>query len=261
MPSTPAYAVTNLAATWSSSPAADAGFPVANLKDGRQAKVCKMGSSSAAWTITADLTTAKQVSCIALCNHDLPAGTTLEVRKSSDNFAGNNVQVMAPTAATAPRTAALTFTATTERYWRVIITQTSSRVATLGEVWICDPVLLSRQFVWGFRHRVRVSHRLIQSESQSLWAIRLGKTSRAYELSWDAITEAQLAELDVLLNDASGRLFLFVLMSLRSNPTTAADQEALLGTLESVDFSAERNFTDLASGAALTILEDAIGVG
>ncbi len=265
MASTPGYSTSNLTGSWTLS-SEHTSFPKANLQDGRQGQVCKMNAAAATWTLTADLTSAQDVTVIALCNHNFPSNTTVRIQKSATGaWAGEEVTVVATTAATAARSAAFTFTDVigphNARYWRILATFSPNLQGQIGELWIGAFTALSRQFTWGGTRGADAGYNLTKAESGALYPVRLGQIKRHRGIQFDALTAAQHEELLTFVNAAAAGLFLWVPMALNSTPTAAVDQECLLGALDGTAFDGDEAYYDVISGQGLTIIEDTTGIG
>jgi hypothetical protein len=105
-----------------------AGYDVLNLRDARPYSFWKPTALPA--TVTVDCGSAKFVDYFAVYGHDLFAtGCTIELRKSTDNFAANDVLVDTHTPADNLPILRL-ISSTSSRYWRIrIITGTAPTIA------------------------------------------------------------------------------------------------------------------------------------
>lgn len=105
-----------------------AGFDVLNLRDARPYTFWKPTAIPA--TVTVDCATSKTADYCAIYGHDLfTTGCTVEVRKSTDNFAANDVLVDTHTP-TDNKPIMRMFTSTSSRYWRLrFITGTAPTIA------------------------------------------------------------------------------------------------------------------------------------
>jgi hypothetical protein len=105
-----------------------AGFDVLNLRDARAYTFWKPSAMPA--TVTVDCGSSKSADYLAVYNHDLfSRGCTIEVRKSTDNFAANDVLVATHTP-TDDKPFVLLFTSTSSRYWRIrVLTGTAPTLA------------------------------------------------------------------------------------------------------------------------------------
>ena len=110
-----------------------AGFDVLNLRDMRDYTLWKPSAMPA--TVTVDSGSSKAADYLAVYGHDLfSTGCTIEVRKSTDNFAANDVLVATSTPAD-NKTLLLLFTSASSRYWRIrVLTGTAPTlsIALLG---------------------------------------------------------------------------------------------------------------------------------
>jgi hypothetical protein len=94
-----------------------AGFDVLNLRDMRDFTWWKPAALPA--TVTVDSGSAKNADSLAIYGHELGSkGVTVELRKSTDNFAANDVLVDTH-APTDDKPILRTFTSTSSRYWRI----------------------------------------------------------------------------------------------------------------------------------------------
>lgn len=105
-----------------------AGFNVANLRDARPYSFWKPNAMPA--TVTVDCGSAKTADYLLVYAHDLfTKGCTIEIRKSTDNFAANDVLVATNTPAD-DKPLLVLFTSTSSRYWRIrVLTGTAPTIA------------------------------------------------------------------------------------------------------------------------------------
>jgi hypothetical protein len=105
-----------------------AGYDVLNLRDARPYTFWKPTAVPA--TVTVDCGSSKSADYLAVYGHDLFAtGCTIEVRKSTDNFAANDVLVNTHTP-TDDEPILRLFTSTSSRYWRLrVLTGTAPTLA------------------------------------------------------------------------------------------------------------------------------------
>lgn len=121
---------------WTSSPAAASGFPVSNLNNDIVEKSWR-SSSNATHILTCDFEVSQGVvvDTIALLNHNFSSGVIVQVQSSSNagftsivqdfymQYTANNMYWISPT-----------FPATTEQYWRFIITDASLSYYEVGSI-------------------------------------------------------------------------------------------------------------------------------
>lgn len=123
-----------------------AGYDVLNLRDWRPYTWWKPTALPA--TVTVDCGSSVAADYFAVYGHDLfSRGNTIEVRKSTDNFAANDVLVATKTP-TADTPFMQEFTSTSSRYWRLKISSGSPptiAIAAVGAV-LTLPRLLSAGF-------------------------------------------------------------------------------------------------------------------
>lgn len=105
-----------------------AGYNVLNLRDARPYSFWKPSAMPA--TVTVDCGSSKAADYLAVYGHDLfSRGCTIEIRKSTDNFAANDVLVATHTPADNKPILVL-FTSTSSRYWRIrVLTGTAPTIA------------------------------------------------------------------------------------------------------------------------------------
>ena len=97
-----------------------AGYDVLNLRDGRPYTFWQPTAIPA--TVTVDCATTKAADYCVIYSHNLGTkGCVVEVRKSTDNFAANDVLVATATP-TDDKPLLILFTSTTSRYWRLKFT-------------------------------------------------------------------------------------------------------------------------------------------
>lgn len=105
-----------------------AGFDVLNLRDARAYTFWKPAAMPA--TVTVDCGSSKTADSLAVYGHNLfTTGCTIEVRKSTDNFAANDVLVATHTP-TDDKQFVVQFTSTSSRYWRLrVLTGSAPTIA------------------------------------------------------------------------------------------------------------------------------------
>jgi len=105
-----------------------AGYNVLNLREARPYNFWKPTAMPA--TVTVDCASSKSADYLAVYGHDLfTQGCTIEIRKSTDNFAANDVLVATHTPADNKPILVL-FTSTSSRYWRIrVLTGTAPTIA------------------------------------------------------------------------------------------------------------------------------------
>lgn len=105
-----------------------AGFDVLNLRDARPYTFWQPTAMPA--TVTVDCGSSKAADSLAVYGHDLGStGCTIEVRKSTDNFAANDVLVATLTP-TDDKPFVLLFASVSSRYWRIrVLTGTVPTIA------------------------------------------------------------------------------------------------------------------------------------
>ena len=109
------------------STSAATGAPVSNVANELKTRVWRTGTSTAAESVTFDLGSSKACTAVILFAHTLlNTDSTIQLRKSTDNFAANDVLVTALTWASGAISA--TFASASSRYWRVVFTKASSGV-------------------------------------------------------------------------------------------------------------------------------------
>lgn len=107
-----------------------AGYDVLNLRDWRPYTWWKPSSLPA--TITVDCGSSKAADYFAVYGHDMASrGNTIELRKSTDNFAANDVLVASKTPTT-DDPFVVEFTSTTSRYWRLKVSNGSAPVLAIA---------------------------------------------------------------------------------------------------------------------------------
>lgn len=157
-----AYSYSNLltglaatAFTWSDGSTTDR----SRLNDGKMNKVFGCSSSGTSKTLTIDFGSAQTLQAIAILNTNICrfGGTpTIEVRKSNDNFAANNVAVKAASSVsnfgtygdTRAKDIVLQFASQSERYWRLLFSWSGSAILSIGELWAAVPTVLTRAMTY-----------------------------------------------------------------------------------------------------------------
>jgi len=161
-----------------------AGFDVLNLRDMRDFTWWKPTALPA--TVTVDCGSAKDADYLAIYGHELGSkGCTVEVRKSTDNFAANDVLVDTH-APTDDKPILRPFTSASSRYWRIRIvngTAPAIAIALLG-VRLEFPVLGMQQ---GFDP---IGNDLKAQYNRSVTGHALGKVINYRE--WKANLEVEL---------------------------------------------------------------------
>ena len=120
------------ASTYSSS-SEDSNYPVENVGDGITGNPFKFSSAGTDDTITIDLGSSQSATFVSVHGHNIDSGVTaVQLRKSTDNFAANDVLVATLTVSSP--TFFATFTSTSSRYWRIKFVGTNSDPIEIGEL-------------------------------------------------------------------------------------------------------------------------------
>lgn len=98
-----------------------AAVSAANMFDGRLYTIWKPANTSQQ-TITLTLTASASADSLAIAGHDFATqGTAISLESSTDNFAADTTQIIAPFTLTNNRPIFCTFTQLSKRYWRLKI--------------------------------------------------------------------------------------------------------------------------------------------
>jgi len=111
-------------------------LPVTNVTHFHKSRVWRTGTSVADEYITIDLGSSQAATAAIIFAHTLTAGdSAIQLRKSTDNFAANDVLVGTFTWSSGPML--LTFTSTSSRYWRIKFTKASAGVSRdIGRIFL-----------------------------------------------------------------------------------------------------------------------------
>jgi hypothetical protein len=119
------------------SPGEDTNFAAANCWDGRMSRPGRFSVTTSPVRLDVDFGSAQTVSMVALLGHNLDSGVVVTVRKSNDNFVGDDNLVATFTHRRCSMYAS--FADNSERYWRVIFTGTNAAGAIqIGEIVMGD---------------------------------------------------------------------------------------------------------------------------
>jgi hypothetical protein len=110
-----------------------AGFNVLNLRDWRNYTYWQPTTLPA--TVTVDCGSSKSADYAVFYGHNLfTKGCTVEIRKSTDNFAANDVLVGVSTTPASDDAFAIFFASTSSRYWRIKITGSAAPFIAIAAV-------------------------------------------------------------------------------------------------------------------------------
>lgn len=184
-------------ATLSQSGTEDSNFPLSNLKQDFGWRMFRYSAAAADDTITADLGSAQAITFCSLHFHNLDSGITVELRRSTDNFAANDVLVATMTK-NSP-TFFATFSSVSFRYYRVKFVGTNSAAIYLGKWVIGAHSTLTRMqrngWQWG----------LTMPQAQGPAGLRINQSlweARSVELPFFYETVAQRDEIHNMLKDS-----------------------------------------------------------
>lgn len=134
------FFVTNLidasGVTITGSSSASSSLGASNVAHEHKAKVWRTDDAAADETITFDLGASAAAASAIIFNHTLLVGdSAIQLRKSTDNFAANDVLVGSFTWSSGPMV--LTFSSQSSRYWRVVFTKASAGVTRdIGRIFL-----------------------------------------------------------------------------------------------------------------------------
>lgn len=124
-------------AVFSASSSASATLGPSNVVNELKAKVWRTGTSTASETLTVDLLASTAITGAMIFAHDLTSGDSLiQLRKSTDNFAANDVLVGSFTYASGAMFQAIA--STSSRYWRIAFTKSAAgQTRNVGVIFLC----------------------------------------------------------------------------------------------------------------------------
>jgi hypothetical protein len=167
----------------------------ANVAQEHPSKVWRTGASSAAEYVTIDLGSSQSVTAAIIYAHNLTGSDSdIEIHKSSDNFAANDVMVESFTHSSGPM--AVTFAATSARYWRIqFLKSAAAQTRDIGRIFIGNYVTLTGLPDWdGFEVEPRDLSQSERSEGGQIYSTQRDQY-RVLRLNFSGATQAQAASL------------------------------------------------------------------
>lgn len=170
-----------------------------NVAHEHVSKIWRTGSSVADEYVTIDLGSAQPATAAIIYAHTLLVGdTTIQLRKSTDNFAANDVLVGTFTWVAGP--IILTFTSASSRYWRVKFTKAAAGVSRdIGRIFIGTYTdFTGLPDFDGFKVGRKDMSQSERSEGGQVYTARRPQY-RVFKLTMSGLTQAQGNALDTLL--------------------------------------------------------------
>jgi len=134
----------------SASSTASSSLGASNVTNELKAKVWRTGTSTAAEYITVDFGTSTAITWAMIFAHDLTSGdSNIQLRKSTDNFAANDVLVGSFTYASGAM--AQNIASTSSRYWRIKFTKSAAgENRNVGVMFLCNGASVTNPDYDGF---------------------------------------------------------------------------------------------------------------
>lgn len=188
----------DVAPTITGSSQASASLSASNVAHDHVVKVWRTGTASATETVTFDFgASVAATSAIIFAHTLLGTDSNIELRKSTDNFAANDVLVATFTWAATPML--VTFSTTSSRYWRVKFTKASAGATRdIGRIFIGDYVDFAGLPDWdGFKVKVVDLSSRDRSRGGQCFSSRQPQY-REFKLDMTGVSQAQIATLRTL---------------------------------------------------------------
>lgn len=158
------------AAAITGSSRASASLSYENVAHDHRSRIWRTGTASANESVTFDLGAAGAATAAIIFAHTLTAGdSAIELHKSTDNFAANDVKVGDFTWTGGP--IVLTFASTSSRYWRIKFTKSAAGVSRdIGRILIGNYTDFD-SVVWdGFKVKPNDNSQTQRSEGGQTWS-------------------------------------------------------------------------------------------
>lgn len=166
-----------------------------NVAHDHKAKLWRTGTAVATEYVTIDLGSAKSATAAIIFGHTLlNTDSTIELRKSNDNFGANDVLVGTFTWSAAAML--LTFAATSERYWRFKFTKAAAGVSRdIARVFLGNYVDLPNLPDWdGFKVKVTDLTNKQRSEGAQIFS-GIRPQFRTFHLDASGVTQTEIEAL------------------------------------------------------------------
>lgn len=207
-----AGAAANLVTTASSysSTNENTNFPNEDIGSGFPNEPFIFNAAGANDTVTIDLGSSKSASMAGIHGHNLDSNvTTIELRKSTNNFSGNDVLVatfsLDANSVLFKPTAWVTFTSTSSRYWRLEFTGTNASPIAIGE-WSLGPsaTLTQEQLIEDYSYKTDMPQtRNRGNPSPQVYVVTTSDLAqRTYSMAFQALTLAARDEVDQMFKDS-----------------------------------------------------------
>jgi hypothetical protein len=242
--------LSDLASATASSTAA--GYDAANAVVLDRSSLWVAGGTTSV-TLTYNLGSAQSVSAIAIANHNASGWSTVTIRKSTDNFAANDVLVETLTGMVTGEDYFKTFAAASSQYWRLSIASATA-APQVGIFYLGTPTTLTynpwigqeNDDVYNVEKTIAQSGAVVAEQ----WGRRLIRTA----MRWDVVETAAYTQLRDFLRTEGGPLRPFWYVP-RDDATSNAYGRCYIVRAEEGSFRAQEIFGGLWS-MSLAIKEE-----
>lgn len=166
-----------------------------NVAHEHKSKVWRTSTSVAAESVTFDLGSSQAATAAIIFSHTLTAGdSTIQLRKSTDNFAANDVLVGSFTYSSAAMV--LTFSSASSRYWRIVFTKSAAGESRdIGRIFLGTYTTLTGLPDFdGFEVDVTDMSQSERSEGGQLYSAQRSQF-RVFKLTMSGLSQSQGASL------------------------------------------------------------------
>jgi hypothetical protein len=138
-------------ATYTASLAADAGFPLDNLKSYNPADLWKSSANTNNQTLNIDFGLARPRNFCIIHNHNFSGMTTVVLEAADDSGYTTNLTTVVAQLVTPLTPAKFEFSPVNKRYWRIKFTNTNTVIPQLGQVFIDQKVEFAQTYNFGYK--------------------------------------------------------------------------------------------------------------